>query len=103
MLNNKDKIEQLKQEQEKTERQLRQMLNQQKLLLHQAKQLERKERTRRLIQRGAMLEKFLQNPLILTDDEVMEILKLAFDREDVQSFISDAVARAEKSNETTES
>ena len=102
MTNNKAKIEQLRQAQEKAEKQLRQMLDKKKLLIHQTKQLERKERTHRLIQRGAMLEKFLQNPLILSDDAVMEILKLAFDKEDVRSFIADAAARAEQSNETTE-
>lgn len=39
---------------------------------------QRKERTHRLIERGAMLETFLEEPENLSNDEVMEILKGLF-------------------------
>lgn len=38
----------------------------------------RKARTHRLCKRGAMLEKFLQSPDQLTDDQVMALLQIAF-------------------------
>lgn len=47
-------------------------------LHHQMKQLTRKEPTHRLCTRGAMLESFLIRPEVLTDDDVMDILKQAF-------------------------
>ena len=49
-----------------------------KILEHQVKQLTRKERTHRLCTRGAMLESFLLRPEVLTDEDVMDILKQAF-------------------------
>ncbi len=39
---------------------------------------QRKERTRRLIERGAMLETFLEEPECLSNEQVMEILKRIF-------------------------
>jgi thiamine kinase-like enzyme len=38
----------------------------------------RKARTRRLIERGAMLEKFISNADTLTNDEILSILKAHF-------------------------
>ena len=37
--------------------------------------------------RGGMLEKFLINPGVLSDDQVMEILKSAFRRDEVTALI----------------
>ncbi len=48
----------------------------------QIKNLYRKTRTHRLIERGAMLEKFLPDAENLTNDEVMEILRKHFGSED---------------------
>lgn len=39
---------------------------------------ERKERTRRLIERGAILEKFVSDPEKLTNDEIVALLVKAF-------------------------
>ena len=52
--------------------------DQEKILLRQEKQFDRKARTRRLIERGAILEKYLKQPLILSNDQVVEILNEAF-------------------------
>ncbi len=48
----------------------------------QIKNLYRKTRTHRLIERGAMLEKFLPDAENLTNDEVLEILRKHFGSED---------------------
>lgn len=47
----------------------------------------RKERTRRLIQRGAILEQYLMEPEKLTNEEVGEIVKYAFNTPYVKDFI----------------
>ena len=56
------KLEKLNQELEKSEKKLRKVINDEKALQHQLKQLTRKERTYRLCTRGDMLESFLQEP-----------------------------------------
>ncbi len=48
-------------------------------------QLDRKKRNHRIFTRGAMLESFLKKPLIMTDDQVYELLKTAFSQSDVQT------------------
>ena len=62
----------------KGEARLRRAQHEEKILEHQVKQLTRKERTHRLCTRGAMLESFLLRPEVLTDEDVMDILKQAF-------------------------
>ena len=49
-----------------------------KILRHQISSLTRKERTNRLCTRAGMLESFLEQPEQLTNDQVMELLKVAF-------------------------
>ena len=72
-----EKLEKLNRELAKGEARLRRAQHEQKILEHQMKQLTRKERTHRLCTRGAMLESFLIRPEVLTDDDVMDILKQA--------------------------
>ena len=55
--------------------------------LRAEKKLTWKERTHRLCTRGGILEKFLIEPGVLTDDQVMEILKSAFRRNEVTALI----------------
>lgn len=54
----------------KAENELKHHEDKVKILNHQIKKLTRKERTHRLCTRGAMLEKILQEPDILTDEDV---------------------------------
>ena len=49
--------------------------------LEKLKHLTRSERTHRLCTRGAMLETFLQEPSLLTDSDVMELLTYIFHSE----------------------
>ena len=73
-----EKLEKLNRELAKGEARLRRAQHEEKILKHQIKQLTRKERTHRLCTRGAMLDSFLIRPEVLTDDDVMDILKQAF-------------------------
>ena len=76
MLN--EKLEKLKQEQNIVEKQLTVAKQKEKQLQSELKRLNRSERTHRLCTRAGMLESFLPNPELLTDDEVMAVLKIAF-------------------------
>ena len=76
-----EKLEKLNRQLAQGAARLRRAQNEEKILEHQMKQLTRKERTHRLCTRGAMLESFLIRPEVLTDDDVMEILKQAGERE----------------------
>ena len=58
--------------------------NQMKILQREQAQLERKKRNHRIFTRGAMLESFLRKPLILSDEQVYQLLKIAFSSPEVQ-------------------
>ena len=49
--------------------------NQMKRLLQQQKEQERKARTKRLIERGAILESLIENPAALTNDQIKAFLE----------------------------
>ena len=97
-----EKLEKLNRELEKSEKKLRKAINDEKALQHQLKQLTRKERTHRLCTRGAMLESFLIRPEVLTDDDVMEILKQAFSQTGMKEVVSESVKRRVGGNPLTE-
>ena len=54
---------------------IEQLKNQEKLLANQIKENERKARTKRLIERGAILESLIEGAAELTNDQITEILK----------------------------
>ena len=85
------KLEKLNRELEKSEKKLRKAINDEKALQHQLKQLTRKERTHRLCTRGGMLESFLIRPEVLTDDDVMDILKQAFSQTGMKEAVAESV------------
>ncbi len=66
----KDKID-------NTEERLRQLKNQEKKILEQDIVKRRKERTHRLITRGAILESLIENAEELTDEEIKILLEEA--------------------------
>ena len=78
------KKEQLRQESKEikdkiddTEERLRQLKNQEKKILKQDIMKRRKERTHRLITRGAILESLIKNAEELTDEEIKILLEEA--------------------------
>ena len=83
-----EKLEKLNQEIAKGEARLRRAQHEEKILEHQVKQLTRKERTHRLCTRGAMLESFLLRPEVLTDEDVMDILKQAFSQSGMKEIVA---------------
>lgn len=52
------------------------------------KRLTRSERTHRLCTRAGMLESFLKEPTVLTDEDVMELLAFIFQSEAVQKKLN---------------
>ena len=76
--------EQLEQKIAQAEQKERRNAIEQKILLREQSQLERKRRNHRIFTRGAKLESFLKKPLLLTDGQVYELLKTAFSHPEVQ-------------------
>ena len=89
-----EELEKLKQQQHKLEKKLT-------AAKHKEKQLARSERTHRLCTRAGMLEKFLREPTLLTDDDVMELLTFIFHGEAVQKKL-DLLIEKRKKEATTE-
>lgn len=67
-------LERLKAEKEKAQKELRQLENRQKILLNRQRDAERHTRTRRLIERGAILEGVFPLAPDLTGEEVKTFL-----------------------------
>ena len=85
------RLEQLNQEHRTAEIRLTREKHREKQQLAEAKQLTRKARTRRLCTRGGMLESFLEEPNVLTDDDVMELLTFIFDFNSVQRKLNQLI------------
>ena len=85
-MNQKEKLEKVNQDIERTKNRLRRAEQEEKILQHQLKTLNRKERTHRLCTRGAMLESYLPQPEILTDEQVNFILKTLFNSSNVRQI-----------------
>ena len=77
-------LEKLKQQKYLAEKKLTAAKHKEKRLESEIKRLTRSERTHRLCTRAGMLETFLREPTILTDDDVMELLTFIFHSEAVQ-------------------
>lgn len=60
---------------------------QDKMLQSEIKRLTRNERTHRLCTRGGMIEAFIQEPEKLSDDQVMELLSVAFRQPEVSGLL----------------
>ena len=67
-------VEQLNAEKEKVQKELRQLENRQKTLLNKQRDAERRARTRRLIERGAILEGVFPLAPALSGEEVKAFL-----------------------------
>ena len=83
-----EKLEKLKHEQYVAERKLTAAKHKEKRLESELNRLTRSERTHRLCTRAGMLETFLREPTVLTDDDVMELLTFVFHGEAVQKKLN---------------
>ena len=83
-----EQLEKLKHQKYVAEKKLTAAKHWEKQLQHELKQLTRSERTHRLCTRAGMLETFLREPTLLTDDDVMELLTFVFHGEAVQKKLN---------------
>ena len=83
-----EQLEKLKHQKYVAEKKLTAAKHREKRLQHELKQLTRSERTHRLCTRAGMLETFLREPTVLTDDDVMELLTFVFHGEAVQKKLN---------------
>lgn len=95
-------LEKLKHDQYVAERKLTAAKHKEKRLESEIKQLTRSERTHRLCTRAGMLETFLREPTVLTDDDVMELLVFIFHSEAVQKKLNLLIENRKKTLATDE-
>ena len=97
-----EKLEKLKHDQYVAERKLTAAKQREKRLESEIKRLTRSERTHRLCTRAGMLETFLREPTVLTDDDVMELLTFIFQSEAVQKKLNLLIESRRETQEADE-
>ena len=95
-----EKLEKLKHDQYVAEKKKTAAIHKEKQLESEMKLLTQKERTHRLCTRAGMLEKFLREPSLLTDDDVMELLRFIFHSSDGQKKLDAMIESRKKTWET---
>ena len=71
----------------KAEEEIRQLQNRKRKLLNQKKDAERKARTHRLIERGAILESLLEKPEQYSNEQIKDVLEIAFQTAQAQEHL----------------
>ena len=94
-----EQLEKLKQQKYVAEKKLTAAKHKEKRLESELKRLTRSERTHRLCTRAGMLETFLREPTILTDDDVMELLTFIFHNEAVQKKLNMLIENRKKTEQ----
>lgn len=89
-------LKKLQAEQEKVQREIQQLENRQKILLNKKTDAERRARTRRLIEHGAILESVFPATVTMTGEEVKAFL-LSLSR---LPEVTEAAEKAAKSGRT---
>ena len=97
-----EKLEKLKHDQYVAERKLTAAKQREKRLESEIKRLTRSERTHRLCTRAGMLETFLKEPTVLTDEDVMELLTFIFQSEAVQKKLNLLIESRRETQEADE-
>ena len=97
-----EELEKLRHKQYVAERKLTAAKHKEKRLESELKQLTRSERTHRLCTRAGMLETFLKEPTVLTNEDVMELLTFIFQSESVQKKLNLLIENRKKAQETDE-
>ena len=98
----KEELEKLEREKYVVERKLTAAMHKEKRLQSELKRLTRSERTHRLCTRAGMLETFLKEPTVLTDEDVMELLTFIFQSEAVQKKLNLLIESRRKTQEADE-
>ena len=94
-----EKLEKLKHDQYVAEKKLTAAQHREKRLKNELKRLTRSERTHRLCTRAGMLETFLREPTVLTDDDGMELLTFIFHSEAVQKKLNLLIENRKKTEQ----
>jgi len=89
-------IKELQDEKIRNEAKLRQIKHEIKALEAEEKGLRRKERNHRIFTRGGMLETFLLEPLLLTDDQVYALLKIIFHKPETDRVLKQMIEERKK-------
>ena len=97
-----EELEKLKHKQYVAERKLTAAKHKEKRLQSELKRLTRSERTHRLCTRAGMLETFLKEPTVLTDEDVMELLTFIFQSEAVQKKLNLLIESRRETQEADE-
>lgn len=88
-----DELERLQQKKLEMDNQLKRYQEEEKILKKKATEMTRNIRTHRLCSRGGMVEKFIREPELLTQDDVMEILTFAFNNESVKQKVNQVIQK----------
>ena len=86
-----EQISELQEEREKCDVKLKQLQNQGKKLEKLANEKERKRRNHRLIQRGLIVERVIENSLMFANEEIEELLKVATDTEEYRQAYEEMI------------
>ena len=97
-----EELEKLKHKQYVAEHKLTAAKHKEKRLQSELKWLTRSERTHRLCTRAGMLETFLKEPTVLTDEDVMELLTFIFQSEAVQKKLNLLIESRRETQEADE-
>lgn len=91
-----EKLEKLTRQKATAEKKLTVARHKEKQLEHELKRLTRSERIHRLCTRAGMLETFLREPTLLTDDDVMELLTVLFQSDDAKKKLDTLIEKRRK-------
>ena len=95
-----EQISELQEEREKCNVKLKQLENQGKKLEKLANEKERKRRNHRLIQRGLIVERVIENSLMFANEEIEELLKVATDTEEYRQAYEEMINGKDMEDET---
>ena len=97
-----EELEKLRHKQYVAERKLTAAKHKEKRLQSELKRLTSSERTHRHCTRAGMLETFLKEPTVLTDEDVMELLTFIFQSEAVQKKLNLLIESRRETQEADE-
>lgn len=93
-------IAELEEEKESYEIQLRQLKNKEKILVKLSNKKERTRRNHRLIQRGLIVERVIENSLMFTNEEIEKLLNISTHTEEYRQAYEEMVNGKDIKDET---
>ena len=97
-----EQISELQEERKKYDVKLKQLQNQGKKLEKLTNERERKRRNHRLIQRGLIVERVVENPLMFADEEIEKLLNIATYTAEYQKAYDEMIRQKDMKNEIEE-